>query len=65
MGEMCVNNLEFEGIVLGKFICPIEGNYYLFVGFCFFPLVKLKYFSNVFSVVCLKKHLQKLMIFNI
>ena len=24
-GDTCVNNLEFDGIVLGQFICPIEG----------------------------------------
>ena len=30
VGETCINNLEFEGIVLGKFICPIEGKKCLF-----------------------------------
>ena len=23
MGETCTNNLEFEGIVYGKFLCPV------------------------------------------
>ena len=25
MGETCTNNLEFDGIVYGKFMCPVEG----------------------------------------
>ena len=25
IGETCENNLDFDGVVFGKFICPIEG----------------------------------------
>lgn len=32
-GETCTNNLEFEGIVFGRFICPIEG-YDLSAAYC-------------------------------
>ncbi len=33
VGETCTNKLEFEGIVLGKFICPIEGISFYFINF--------------------------------
>ena len=26
MGETCTNNLEFDGIIYGKFMCPVEGS---------------------------------------
>ncbi len=28
-GDTCVNNLEFDGIVYGKFICPVEGWFFI------------------------------------
>jgi hypothetical protein len=30
IGETCENNLDFDGVVFGKFICPIEGLNYFF-----------------------------------
>jgi hypothetical protein len=27
-GSVCVNNLEFDGIVFGEFMCPVEGYNY-------------------------------------
>ena len=30
IGETCENNLDFDGVVFGKFICPIEGLHALF-----------------------------------
>jgi hypothetical protein len=46
IGETCTNKLEFEGIVLGKFVCPIEGYFSYFMN----STIKMPIYKGIYRL---------------